>query len=114
MFESFKSQKTLVKELRVWLIEYHLKILGETERQMIEELVDSKTDDELATDAMSASLTMRAELQTEQLLSGKTQSPLDIFFYSRGNKLAHALAKAKGWELECSGSQALGYTCYIK
>lgn len=114
MFESFKSTKTLEKELRTWLVNDTVRILGESERKNAVELANSKSEQELAIKVMSISLSLWADHQNDRMAGGKATPFSEVLHYTKGNKLAHAFAKAKCWELECEGSQAFGYTCYIK
>jgi hypothetical protein len=110
MFESFKSAKTLEKELRAWLVNDTVKILSESERNNAVELANSKGERELVTEVMSLSLSLHADHQNDWMATGKAAPFSEVLHCTKGNKLAHAFAKAKGWELECEGSQAFGYT----
>jgi hypothetical protein len=114
MFESFKSAKILEKELRAWLVNDTVRILGEPERNNAAELANSKDERELVAEVMSLSLSLRADQKNDWMATGKVAPFSEVLRCIKGNKLAHAFAKAKGWELVCEGSQAFGYTCHIK
>ena len=114
MFESFKSTKTLEKELREWLFNDVIKDLGEAGREEARTIAYFIDERELVTKVMGRSLSLDGENECNVKLAGKVASVSEILRWTKGNKLAHAFAKAKGWEIECEGSQAFGYTCYIK
>ena len=100
--------------MRAWLVNDAVRILGESGRADATELANARDERKLVTEVMSVSMTLQADHKNNQMITGKPPSVSDVLHFVKGNKLAHAYAKAKGWDLECSGSQAMGYDCEIK
>ncbi len=107
------------RELREWLFNDVVRDLGEDalsedgreEARTIAYFADER---ELATKVLGRTLSLEGENEYNFKMTGKAASVSEVLRWTKGNKLARAFAKANGWEIECEGSPAFGYTCRIK